>query len=123
MHFAAVVFRMRSRHRIARHGHQRDVARVDEAAGNMARAVFEPMQWFTSVAGSISTPKRRFIEPRRGLFELGHTVVGITTIDRLIDLARHHGADRFGGHLVILANAEVDQLPLGMLGHGFAWPA
>ncbi len=64
--------------------------------------------------------KAAFHQPRRGLFEFGHAIVGVAAIDRLIDLARHHGTDRLGGHLVVLADAEVNQFALGMLGHGLA---
>ena len=57
---AAVVLRVRAGDRVAGHGHQRDVAGVDEARPAASRSAgFEPMQWLTSVTGSSVTPNCR----------------------------------------------------------------
>ena len=90
------------------------------AAGSMASAVFEPMQWLTSVAGSSSTPKFALHEPRGRLLVGRDAVVGVAAVFGPIDLAAIDGANAFRGHFVVFADAEIDQLPLGMLGQRLA---
>ena len=57
-------------------------------------------------------------EPGDRLLERRDAVVGVAAVLRLVDLLGHDAADRRVGHLVVLADAEVEQLPLGMLGQG-----
>ena len=76
------------------------------------------MQWLISVAGSSSTPNSPGHEPRGRLLERRDAVVGVAAVLRLVDLLGHDAADRGVGHLVVLADAEIEQLPLGMLGQG-----
>ncbi len=51
-------------------------------------------------------------EPRRRLFELDHTVIGISTIFWLVDFVRHHLADRLGSHGVVFADPEIEQFAI-----------
>ena len=88
------------------------------AAGSIAKAVFVPMQWLISVTGSSCDAELPLHQPRRRLLERGDAVVGVAAVLGLVDLLGHDAADRLGGHLVVLADAEVDQPPLGMLGQG-----
>ena len=78
------------------------------------------MQWLTSVAGIELDAEIALHEPRGRLFIGRDAVVGVAAVLRPIDLAGHHRAHALGRHLVVLADAEVDQLPLGMLGQGLA---
>ena len=77
------------------------------------------MQWFTSVTGSKSNAEFPLHEPRRRVLERLDAVVGVAAILRPIDLLGHHAADRRIGHVVVLADAEIDQFSLGMLGQRF----
>ena len=52
--------------------------------------------------------------------EGGDAVVGVATVFGLVDLLGHAAADDLGGHLVVLADAEVEQLAVGMVGERFA---
>ena len=51
-----------------------------------------------------------------GLLEGGDAVIGITAVLRPVDLGGHDAAQGRRGHFVVLADAEVDQLPLRMIG-------
>ncbi len=63
-------------------------------------------------------------EPRRRLLELRNAVVGVAPVLWLVDLLGHHPPHTFGGHRIVLADAEVEQLPLGIVGQCLAaWPA
>ncbi len=57
-------------------------------------------------------------EAGNGLLECGDAVIGITAVLRLIDLGGHHAANVGGRHFVVFADAEIDQLPLRVLGQG-----
>ena len=85
-------------------------------AGSIASAVFEPMQWFTSVAGSSATPNSRCMNRATASLNAGDAVVGIAAVLRLVDLLGHHAADALRRHRVVLADAEVEQLPLRVVG-------
>ena len=53
-----------------------------------------------------------------GFLEGGDAVVGVAAVLELVDLALERVADERVGHVVVLADAEVEQLPLGMGGQG-----
>ena len=52
--------------------------------------------------------------------ERGRAVVGVAAVLGLVDFLGHAAADDLGGHLVVLADAEVEQLALGMVGQRLA---
>src|SRR5262249_47892270 len=54
----------------------------------------------------------------RGILERLRTVVGIAAVLELLDFALERIAHQRMGHLVILADAEVEERALGMLGKG-----
>ena len=89
-----------------------------KAAGSMASAVLVPMQWLISRDRIEFHLELALHEAGDGLFEGGNAVVGITAVFRLVDLGGHHAANVGGGHFVVLADAEIDQLPLGVFGQG-----
>ena len=116
VHLAAVVLRVRTRHRIARHGHQRHVARVHDRGGQHGQRRLRAdrvVDLRRRVELDVELPGH---ESGDRLLELGDAVVGVAPVLRLVDLGGHHPADRLGGHLVVFADAEIDQLSLGMLG-------
>ena len=58
------------------------------AAGSMARAGFEPMQWLISVTGSSVDAETALHEAGGGFLEGGDAVVGVAAVLGLVDLAR-----------------------------------
>ena len=120
MHFAAKILRVRAGHGIARHGHQRHVARIDERGRQHGQGRLRA-DAVIHLGGRIKLDAETPLhQSGRGLLKLANAIVGVATVGRLIDLATHRGADRLRRKLVIFADAEVDQLALGMLGHGLA---
>ncbi len=76
------------------------------------------MQWLISVSRIELDAELALHEAGRRLLEGRDAVVGVAAVFRLVDLVGHDAADVGGGHLVVLADAEVDQFPLGMIGQG-----
>ena len=120
MDFAAVVLRVRAGHRVARHGHQSDVAGIDETRRQHRQRRFAAdavidfrgrIKLYVELAGH---------ETGDGLAERRDAVVGVTPVFRPVNLVGHCLADRRRGHLVVLADAEIQQFSLGMLGNRLA---
>ena len=57
-------------------------------------------------------------EGSSGLLEGGDAVVGVAAVLGAVDLLLHYGPDVRRGHLVVLADAEVEHPPFGMVGDG-----
>src|SRR5262249_53958749 len=55
-------------------------------------------------------------EARGGVLERLDAVVGVAAVLGLADLLGHHAPDAVGRHAVVLADAEVEERTLGMLG-------
>ena len=89
----------------------------------MARAFFEPMQWLISVGRVEGDAVLALHEAGGRLAEGGDAVVGVAAVFGLVDFLGHAAADDLGGHLVVLADAEVEQLALGMVGERLAFGA
>ena len=120
MDFAAVVLGVRARDRIAGHGHERHVARIDERRGQHGQGGLRADAVVDLLLRIEFDLELALHEAGGGLLEGGNAVVGITAVLRLVDLGGHHAADGRGGHLVVFADAEIDQPPLGMLGQRLA---
>ena len=118
MHLAAVILRVRAGHGIAGRGHQRHVAGVDEHRRQHRQGRLRAdavVDFRDRIEPHFELPLH---EPGRRLLEGGDAVVGVAAVLGLVDLLGHDAADRLGGHLVVLADAEVEQTPLGVLGQG-----
>src|SRR5262249_20106006 len=59
-------------------------------------------------------------EARGGLLERGDAVVGVAAVLGRADLLRHPPAHGLGRHRVVLADAEVDERPLRVIGERLA---
>ena len=55
-----------------------------------------------------------FMNAGGGLLEGCDAVVGVAAVFELVDLALEHLADQRIGHVVVFADAEVEQSALGM---------
>ncbi len=124
VHDAAVVAGVCAGDGVAGDGHQRDVARIDEAGwqhsegifGADARADFGRRVEVDAVF-ALHEAGRRFAEG-------GNAVVGVAAVFGFVDFLAHAAADDFGGHRVVFADAEVEQLPFGMVSEPLcAWRA
>jgi hypothetical protein len=62
-------------------------------------------------------------EPGDRLLERRRAVVGVAAVFGLAELLDQGAADALVGDAVVLADAEVEKLPLGMLGEGLAFGA
>ena len=62
-------------------------------------------------------------EPGGGFLERGDAVIRVAAILDAIHLAFQSLADERRGHVVVLTDAEVEELPLGMGGEGGAFGA
>ncbi len=51
------------------------------------------------------------------LLEGRNPIVGVAAVLRLVDLVPHYGPHALRGHLVIFANAEVEDCAVGIVGH------
>ena len=78
------------------------------------------MQWQISVAGSSVDVELALHEAGDGFAEGGDAVVGVAAVFGLVDLLGHAAADELGGHGVVFADAEVEELALGMVGERLA---
>ena len=59
-----------------------------------------------------------------GLAEGGDAVVGVAAVLGLVDFLGHAAADDLGGHLVVFADAEIEELAVGEIGERLcAWRA
>lgn len=58
-------------------------------------------------------------EARDRFLKFGRSVIRIASVLGFVNLLGHDGPNRLVGHLVILADPKVNQLPLGMLGQRF----
>ena len=121
MDLAAVVLGVCAGDRVARHGHERHVARIDEGGGEHGQGGLRADAVIDLVDGIERHAELALHEPRGGLFEGGDAVVGVAAVFGLVDLGGHDAADARGGHLVVLADAEVDQPPLGVFGQRLAF--
>ena len=72
------------------------------------------------MTGSSVTPKIRLHEAGGGFLEGGDAVVGVAAVFELVDLALERVAHQRIGHVVVFADAEVEQLAFGMGGQGGA---
>ena len=91
-----------------------------KAAGSMARAGLEPMAWLISVAGSKDDAEDLLHEAGGGLLEGGDAVVGVAAVFDLVRLALEHVAHQRIGHVVVFADAEVEQPAFRVGGQGGA---
>ena len=89
-----------------------------KAAGSMANAVFEPMQWLISFGRIQFHAEFPVHVPGDCLAEVRNAVVGVTPVFRLADFLRHPPADGSVGHGIVLPDAEVQQFSLGMVCNG-----
>ena len=89
-------------------------------AGSMARAFFEPMQGHDFGRRVEGDAVLALHEAGDRFAEGGDAVVGVAAVFGLVDFLGHAAADDLGGHLVVLADAEVEQLALGMIGERLA---
>ena len=77
---------------------------------------FAPIAGMTSVSGSIATPKRRVVEARQRLAELGPAAVRRVLMCRGIRHGGLHRLDDVGvGRLVGIADPEADHVDAGIL--------
>ena len=120
IHAAAVILRVRAGNRITRHGHERHVARIDERRRQHRQRRFRADAMVDFAVRIELDAKIALHEPRHGFLEFGRAVVGIAPVFRPVDFLGHPRANALGRHLVVLADAEIDQRSLGMLGHRFA---
>ena len=58
-----------------------------------------------------------------GFAEGGDAVVGVAAVFGFVDLLGHAAADGLGGHGVVFADAEIEELPLGVVGERFTFGA
>ena len=89
-------------------------------AGSMARAVFRA-DAVVDFGRRVERDAELALHEAGGrLLEGGDAVVGVAAVLGLVDLLGHAAADDLGGHRVVLADAEVEQLALGMVGQRLA---
>ena len=81
------------------------------------------MQGQISVGGSSFTLNWPLHERGDRFVEAGVAVVGVAAVFGLVDLFGHAAADGLGGHGVVFADAEVEELALGIIGQGLAFGA
>src|SRR5262249_20843555 len=114
--FAAVVLRVRAGDGVAGDGHERNVAGVNEAGrqhGQGGLGADGVIDLRLRIEGNA---KDLLHEAGGRLFEGSDTIVGIAPVFQLVDLALADFTDQGIGHVVVFADAKVEQGPLGMGG-------
>ena len=81
------------------------------------------MQGQISVGGSSGDVELALHEAGDRFAEGGDAVVGVAAVFGLVDFLGHAAADGLGGHGVVFADAEVEELALGVVGERFAFGA
>ena len=102
--------------RIAGNGHERDVTRVDEGRGEHRVGGLRADAMVDFGDGVERDAELPLHEGGDGLLVLRDAVVGIAAVLRAVDLLVHHRSDDLRGHLVVLADPEVEHPPLWMVG-------
>ena len=117
---AAVERGVRAEDRVARHGHERDVAGIDEDGRQHREGVFG-----ADAGDDFGRRIERDVvlalhEAGGRLAEGGDAVVGVAAVLGLVDFLGHAAADDLGGHFVVFADAEIEELAVGKIGERFA---
>ncbi len=120
MDVAAVVLRVRAGDRVTGDRHERHVTRVDEAGRDHGERGLRADAVVHLGRGIERHAEEALHEARGGFLEGGDPVVGIAAVLGLRDLLGHAAADRLGRHRVVLADAEVDERALGVVGECLA---
>ena len=116
VHRSAIIACVRASHGISGHGHQRDVAGIDETGrqhgqGGLGADAVIHFARRVQVHAEAATH-----EVSDRLFELEYPVVRVTAVLRLADLLGHPSANVLGCHGIILADPEIEQLTIGKIG-------
>ena len=120
MDFAAEVFGPRPRDRVAGHGHQRHVAGVDERrrehgvgrlAADAVANLGHRIERHAELAGH---------ELGGRFLVIGDAVVGVAAILELVGFRRQRGPDVSRGHVVVFADTEIEEPPVGEVGQRLA---
>jgi len=113
---AAVVAGVRAGDWVTGDGHQGDVAGVNEDRRQHRQGGLGADRVIDFRHRIELHTQRAAHEPRGSVFEGLDAVIGVAAVLGTVDLFGHDAADRLRRHFVVLANAEVDQLPLGEIG-------
>ncbi len=116
MHSSAVVFRVRSSDRIAGNGHHRDVARIDKTSRQHCQRRLTTDAVIDFRRRVQRHAKATLHETRGGLFVFRNAIVRVAAILRLVDFCGQLISNAFGGHRIVLADAEIDQTAIGIVG-------
>ncbi len=109
VHHAAVVLRVRAKHRVAGHGHENDVAGIDQRRrkNRKRRLAADGVDDLRlRIDGHAADPAQI---PRRRLLEHGVAIVGVPAVLRLAGLRVKRLDDPRVGHRVGLAHAEIEK--------------
>ena len=113
--FAAAVAGVRSRDRVAGNRHEGNVAGIDKAFRQHRQGGFGAHAVVDLRYGIQLNAEFSFHISSRRLFEFQNAVVGVAAVFDLVDFLRHSFADGDVSHLVVFANAEVEQFAFRMI--------